>query len=834
MSAAVLRAGQHLDTGHSLEILHGRVRLYFRFDGGIDLIHDDVTVWSNGSAGKAVDGRLVMQSDGNLVVYTAAGKPVWASNTLTAGAELRLVADGRAAVVKEIPRWASDTIIGAKGPVAGAVDIGPGRGLFMEQWIETSDHRVKLAVQADGNVVLNHDGKPVWASNTKTPGSGLLMQLDGHPVLRQPGKKPHWMLPRAGAGSHLALQGDGNFVLYEPHETWSAGPRLSIRYAHLVVLYTKWTKNLAGAGRTPWTLDQVIETIAPSGHDWTASDFWRVSTLGLVEIVRPSAIDLGPNGLTMPANMKGPDRAQTFNNAVDRARARGVDPADYDAVVVWIDSPSGGGALPGGVVLDEGGDLGLYFPEHEIGHVVVSWEHANGDPPVNSINPQTGATYLGTDGKTQMERVYRDPSDVMGSGWHADPNVTSANSLPGWLPPAWRRFVGPRVSAAILHRVSHLSPPPVPVGPVTIDLGTAWEKIPTKQRIYSLSHETRPSKRPVLITFVHDGVRRYLEFRRASGFDGGIGHAGVQYRYENPARIANPSTDAGPVFVDRVPEPFVGDQSFSIAKDCVFTVVGSGSLTEDHPWADVIVSSKALAPSLKLDASATTSFRTRSLAKETMTIDSGCMKGTYEVRPRIHNGVFRATISYWGIDPSTLSWSIDGVPVVNGVGMQLPNSFGRIDHVDATVTLTPVQINNPQGTASSLVFIVPAPIGDVSLTIECRAKGNDGTEVKANASVSAHLTELEFPPEYDERLVECLKYEITLIPIPNHGPGVPPELLRPWLDKDEWIRFRWLQALVLMLPENDRVPMLRALALRYPAHLSIERRTRRRGRSPRS
>ena len=77
--------------------------------------------------------RLVLQRDGNLVLYDARRQSLWASNT-----------DG--------------------------------------QRVE------KCIMQRDGNLVLYHrNGQPVWASNTVgKPGSYLLLQNDGNLVIYQP------------------------------------------------------------------------------------------------------------------------------------------------------------------------------------------------------------------------------------------------------------------------------------------------------------------------------------------------------------------------------------------------------------------------------------------------------------------------------------------------------------------------------------------------------------------------------------------------------------------------------------------------------------------------
>lgn len=83
---------------------------------------------------------LIMQSDGNLVLYQVGIRPLWASNTVGSGA-------------------------------------------------------VRAIMQTDGNFVLYRaDNRPVWASNTDGVGTGavLIMQNDGNLVIYQSGGSPIW------------------------------------------------------------------------------------------------------------------------------------------------------------------------------------------------------------------------------------------------------------------------------------------------------------------------------------------------------------------------------------------------------------------------------------------------------------------------------------------------------------------------------------------------------------------------------------------------------------------------------------------------------------------
>ncbi|MET9914623.1 bulb-type lectin domain-containing protein [Streptomyces sp. NPDC006476] len=85
--------------------------------------------------------RLIMQSDGNLVIYDEFNRARWASNTVNQGWTARFQTDGNFVVYTASNRavWASNT--------AGH----PGS---------------RLVVQDDGNVVIYDGSQAIWASNT--------------------------------------------------------------------------------------------------------------------------------------------------------------------------------------------------------------------------------------------------------------------------------------------------------------------------------------------------------------------------------------------------------------------------------------------------------------------------------------------------------------------------------------------------------------------------------------------------------------------------------------------------------------------------------------------
>ncbi|WP_019204408.1 LysM peptidoglycan-binding domain-containing protein [Tsukamurella sp. 1534] len=118
----VLRAGNQLSLGGTLDSLNGAYTLTLQSDGNLVLTEGAGTVvWASGTDGKGVE-RADFQTDGNFVLYNGAGEGVWSTRTEGSGADRVVLQDDRNLVVYagDADKWASNTATDAPAPAREA------------------------------------------------------------------------------------------------------------------------------------------------------------------------------------------------------------------------------------------------------------------------------------------------------------------------------------------------------------------------------------------------------------------------------------------------------------------------------------------------------------------------------------------------------------------------------------------------------------------------------------------------------------------------------------------------------------------------------------------
>jgi len=221
-----LTPGNELLPGQVLVSRDGYSALHLRQDGLLKLQTDSQVKWTPPSAGS--DAKLVMQPDGNLVLYSKQGNAIWNSGTSgNSGASAFVQEDGNFVIYTSSGTevWSSATSIGISHLQFPHNSIHRSEIIYSGQSLQSHDRAYKLALQTDGNLVLYSVNRAIWASGTagKTA-QKLVMQPDGNLVLYNQSGSALWSSGTAGKStSALFVQKDGNLVVYNGSgPTWSS------------------------------------------------------------------------------------------------------------------------------------------------------------------------------------------------------------------------------------------------------------------------------------------------------------------------------------------------------------------------------------------------------------------------------------------------------------------------------------------------------------------------------------------------------------------------------------------------------------------------------------
>jgi hypothetical protein len=193
-----------LTPGESITSENGRFTLLLQTDGNlVEYGSHNNAIWASGTVGKKVTD-LVMQSDGNLVLYNGS-TPVWATHTDgNPGAFLDLRNDGNIIITRgNVPFWSSNS--------TRQTSLRPG-----QSWTSLNG-QYTLIQQNDGNLVEYNTstGQPIWATGTNgDPVFITTMQGDGN-LVEYTHNGPVWASNTSGnPHAWLNVQNNGNIVIY--------------------------------------------------------------------------------------------------------------------------------------------------------------------------------------------------------------------------------------------------------------------------------------------------------------------------------------------------------------------------------------------------------------------------------------------------------------------------------------------------------------------------------------------------------------------------------------------------------------------------------------------
>jgi len=199
-------------------------------DGNMVLYKGGSATWGSGTDGKG-GTKLILQDDGNLVLYTADSKPVWGSDTSYStktstkymGSQLSKGTRLNTNEYLRSPDWRYFLVMQSDGNLV-LYTAGHAHAL----WGSGTDGKggKYVTMQNDGNLVIYSDSKALWGSGTDGKGIGKLsLQSDGNLVLYNTAERPLWGSGTDGkGGKYVTMQNDGNLVIYSDSKAlWGSG-----------------------------------------------------------------------------------------------------------------------------------------------------------------------------------------------------------------------------------------------------------------------------------------------------------------------------------------------------------------------------------------------------------------------------------------------------------------------------------------------------------------------------------------------------------------------------------------------------------------------------------
>ena len=222
-SSDTLTAPAMLGTDRQVVSSNGNFRLIMQSDGNLVLYTiQNRALWSSRTY-MYPGGTFVVQSDGNLVIYAPGHGAVWSSGTYhSSGSVLRLGNDGDLvfSTATGAAVWATHTNVASgtnDNPVASATLRAP--GVMAPNTALTSPHGAYRAVmQGDGNFVVYQGSIALWASGTYGhAGAHLALQSDNNLIVYSTTNAVLWTAHTGNTGANQLLLGDdGELRLYDP------------------------------------------------------------------------------------------------------------------------------------------------------------------------------------------------------------------------------------------------------------------------------------------------------------------------------------------------------------------------------------------------------------------------------------------------------------------------------------------------------------------------------------------------------------------------------------------------------------------------------------------
>jgi hypothetical protein len=276
-----LGAGATLNAGDTLFSAAGTNWAAMQADGNFTLNGPRGPLWQTGTGGTGAN-RIVMQTDGNLVIYTAQGVPVWQSGTSgNEGASLQLTDLGQLRILSagSIPIWTTRGLTG-RSPST----LRPGEQLLRGQALVANKAVDRANFGLDGNFTATIGLSVTWSAGTAGAGGAkLVMQTDGNLVMYTPTGRAVWFSGTGGnPGASFSANPDGSISIRSASgqvlwaQVTSAGPagdRIATIARSQDQLHKKVQETPMGSNCDPYTASwgRGVTGGCPAG---TAAEAW--------------------------------------------------------------------------------------------------------------------------------------------------------------------------------------------------------------------------------------------------------------------------------------------------------------------------------------------------------------------------------------------------------------------------------------------------------------------------------------------------------------------------------------------------------------------------------